>query len=140
MKYGDIINLPHHVSRTHPQMSMIDRAAQFSPFAALTGYGDAIDEAARHTQERIELDEDELLEIERRLREAYAIGVPVEITHFVPDDQKDGGAYIETSGLIKKLDPINQTVRMADGESIDIEDILTVSLQHLSHEPGVGRV
>lgn len=94
--YDDIINLPHHVSNKHPQMSMLDRAAQFSPFAALTGYGDAIDEAARVTEAQVELDDSERQEIDRVLREAYETGGPVEITHFVPDGRSicgDGGGY-----------------------------------------------
>ena len=107
--YDDIINQPHHVSNKHPQMSMLDRAAQFSPFAALTGYGDAIDEEARVTQAQVEFDDSERQEIDRVLREMYETGCPVEITHFVLDGRKAGGVYAVTTGVIKALDSVNRT-------------------------------
>lgn len=121
--YDDIINLPHHVSKKHPQMSMLDRAAQFSPFAALTGYGDAIDEAARVTEAQIELDDSERQEIDRVLREAYETGSPVEVTHFVPDERKAGGAYVVTAGVIKAIDPVSRVVELQSRVKIRIDSI-----------------
>ena len=121
--YDDIINLPHHVSKKHPQMSMLDWAAQFSPFAALTGYGDAIDEAARVTEAQIELDDSERQEIDRVLREAYETGSPVEVTHFIPDERKAGGAYVVTAGVIKAIDPVNRTVELQGRVKIRIDRI-----------------
>ena len=121
--YDDIIDLPHHVSKKHPQMSMLDRAAQFSPFAALTGYGDAIDEAARVTEAQIELDDSERQEIDRVLREAYETGSPVEITHFIPDERKAGGAYVVTAGVIKAIDPVNRVVELKSRVKIRIDRI-----------------
>ena len=104
-------------------MSMLDRAAQFSPFAALTGYGDAIDEAARVTEAQIELDDSERQEIDRVLREAYETGSPVEITHFVPDERKAGGAYVVTAGVIKAIDPVNCVVELQSRVKIRIDSI-----------------
>ncbi len=121
--YDDIINLPHHVSKKHPQMSMLDRAAQFSPFAALTGYGDAIDEAARVTEAQIDLDDSERQEIDRVLREAYETGCPVEVTHFIPDERKAGGAYVVTAGVIKAIDPVNRMVELQSKVKIQIDTI-----------------
>lgn len=121
--YDDIINLPHHVSKKHPQMAMLDRAAQFSPFAALTGYGDAIDEAARATEVQIEIDDSERQEIDRILREAYETGRPVEITHFVPDERKAGGAYSVTAGVIKAIDPVNRIVTFQNKVKIEMDTI-----------------
>ena len=121
--YDDIINLPHHVSKKHPQMSILDRAAQFSPFAALTGYGDAIDEAARVTQAQIELDDSERQEIDSVLREAYETGSPVEITNFVPDGRKAGGEYAVTAGVIKAIDPVNRVVELQNRVKIRIDSI-----------------
>ena len=121
--YDDIINLPHHVSEKHPQMSMLDRAAQFSPFAALTGYGDAIDEAARVTEAQIELDDNERQEIDRILREVYETGSPVEVTHFVPDERKAGGAYVVTAGVIKAIDPVSRVVEFQSRVKIRIDSI-----------------
>ena len=104
--YDDIISLPHHVSAKHPQMPLIDRAAQFSPFAALTGLGAALDETARLTDARIELSEERKEEINlalRRLQEQTASGEApeVEITWFCTDDKKSGGAYITTAGTLR---------------------------------------
>ncbi len=121
--FDDIINLPHHISKKHPQMSMLDRAAQFSPFAALTGYSDAIDEAARVTEEQVELDDSQRQEIDRVLREAYEMGRPVEITYFVPDERKAGGAYVVTAGVIKAIDPVSRVVELQSRVKIRIDSI-----------------
>ena len=122
--YSDIIDYPHHVSRTHPQMSMHDRAAQFSPFAALTGFDAAVAEEARVTDRRIELEEDErqrLNDIEEQPE--------VSITYFVPDERKDGGAYVTKTGALKKIDEYEHVLIMTDGVRIPIREIIEVSLE-----------
>ena len=127
-KYDDIINLPHHRSKTHPHMALIDRAAQFAPFAALTGYGDAIDETARLTEVRPDLDEQQLAELNARL--VQIMGQPntvVWLTYFVPDEKKSGGRYEQTEGTIKKIDAISKVIMTDRGERISIENIVELS-------------
>ena len=130
-RYADIINLPHHVSKNHPQMSMADRAAQFSPFAALTGHDAAIAEAARLTDERPILDESVMLEISDRLQAAAAApSIALNIVYFVPDARKTGGRYEEATGRIKKLLPHESLIIMEDGRKIKVEDVVAVAIQH----------
>lgn len=127
--YDDIINLPHHQSTIHAHMSALDRAAQFSPFAALTGHGDAISETARLTDARLELDETKKEELDGRLqmiREHLAMKPEVAITYFVPDAKKEGGSYLRTTGTVKKLDDMGHKVIMTDGTSIPMEDIYEI--------------
>ena len=124
-KYKDIIDLPHHVSDVHPQMSMINRAAQFSPFAALTGYDDAIEETARLTDSRIELTEAEEDEISRKLGRLQRWDT-VELTWFVPDKRKGGGRYNAERMVIKQVVAAEGKVNLADGRSVDIKDIIDV--------------
>jgi len=124
-KYKDIIDLPHHVSDVHPQMSMINRAAQFSPFAALTGYDDAIEETARLTDSRIELTEAEEDEISRKLGRLQR-GDTVELTWFVPDKRKGGGRYNAERMVIKQVVAAEGKANLADGRSVDIKDIIDV--------------
>jgi hypothetical protein len=128
-QYDDIINLPHHVSTKHPQMPLIDRAAQFAPFAALTGYDAAVKETARLTDERIELDEytmdalrDRLQMIADRLEENPEITV----TYFQPDAKKEGGAYITAAGTVKKIDEYEQAVVMTHGMAIPFDEIVSI--------------
>ncbi|MEG0485253.1 MAG: hypothetical protein RR576_07380 [Oscillospiraceae bacterium] len=127
--YDDIINLLHHVSTAHPQMSILDRAAQFSPFAALTGYDDAVKETARLTDTKIELDEYEKTILNERLRlvtdciEEYP---EITITYYKPDSRKNGGAYITVTGCVKKIDDFEKTVYMTDGMVISIEEIFEI--------------
>ena len=126
-KYADMIHLPHPVSKRHPQMSMADRAAQFSPFAALNGHDAAIAEAARITTERPILDESVKVEISNLLQ--AAVGQPqteLNITSFVPDARKAGGRYIEISGSIRKLIPHEKQVVIQDGTRIPIENIIAI--------------
>ena len=128
-KYDDIINLPHHVSLTRPRMSMIERAAQFSPFQALTGYGAAVDEAGRWTEEKVELADNQKEALDERLqllRESWAEHPSVTVTFFKPDLLKDGGSYETASGPIKKIDQIERALVMADGQIIPIDDIFAV--------------
>ena len=118
-KYKDMLHLPHPVSATHPRMSLQNRAAQFSPFAALTGYDDALRERARLTDRFIELDEDRKQELDRQLyyiHEHLAQKPPVKITYFVPDFQKDGGSYRTLEGYIQKIDETAMKIFMNDTE------------------------
>ncbi|MCD7842062.1 MAG: YolD-like family protein [Lachnospiraceae bacterium] len=125
--YQDIINLPHHVSQKRPHMSMTDRAAQFSPFAALTGYDAAVKETARLTDQRMELNEEEQQKISERLtllKSHLNESQVVEITYFVPDERKSGGEYCTVTGVVKKLDEFLRTLIMMDGTWIPVEEIV----------------
>ena len=128
-KYGDILNMPHHVSATRPQMPMSDRAAQFSPFAALTGYDAAIKETGRLTDIKIELDDEELnnLNLKFQLLVEHLEDEPeVAITYFKADERKAGGAYLEATGIVKKLDDFERLITMQDGTKIPMDDILSI--------------
>lgn len=128
-KYEDIINLPHHVSPTRPPMSNWDRAAQFSPFAALTGHDEAIRECARRTESRIEQAEDakDALDGKLRILSENIDGWPeVSICYFVPDDKKAGGAYRCLCGRVKKLDEYERLLITLEGEKIRIDDIFSL--------------
>ena len=128
-KYDKIINLPHHVSSTRPHMSMIDRAAQFSPFAALTGYDAAVKETARLTEQKIELDEYEKAALDQRilLLQEHLKELPeVTITHFVPDEHKDGGKYVSITEAVKKIDTYEKQIVLVDKSKISIENILSI--------------
>ena len=128
-EYDDIIGLPHHVSSTRPHMPMLDRAAQFQPFRALTGYEDAVQETARYTDEKVELTEDEkaLLDMElQRLSDDIANRPQVTLTCFRTDKKKSGGAYVTTTGRLKKIDDLEGTLILASGERIVIEDIIEI--------------
>ena len=121
-KYDDIINLPHH-------KSMIDRAAQFSPFAALPCYGDAVKETARITDAKIELDESEKALINEKLlmiAEHLDNKPLVSITYFNPDTKKKGGEYLTITGTVKKLDVYNNQIKMTDGTTVKFDDIISV--------------
>ena len=128
-KYEGIINLPHHVSETRPQMPMSDRAAQFAPFAALTGYDSAIKETGRLTDERIELDEEALIALNMRyqlLMDALDEEPEVEITYFKPDERKAGGEYVSVTGAVKKVDDFERLITMQDGSKIPMDDVLSI--------------
>jgi len=127
--YDDMINLPHHRSASHLHMSAHDRAAQFSPFAALTGYDSAITETARLTDTKVELDEYSKADINERLsiiQEQTDEQPEVAITYFQPDKKKSGGAYITVSGCVKKIDDYERTVVMQDATTIPIDDIFAI--------------
>ena len=131
-KYDDIINLPHHVSKTRPHMKIIGRAAQFSPFAALTGYDAAVKETARLTDKRVELDEymkdaisHKLQIIEERLEEHPEIA----ITYFQPDVKKNGGSYVTAISTTKNIDKYERLVVMTDGTIIPIDEIISIDGQ-----------
>ena len=130
-EYEDIIALPHHVSASHPQMSLADRAAQFSPFAALTGYEDAIDESARLTEEQIELDEHAREELDAKLRQIRECGEAhpeITVTYFQKDARKDGGAYVTLTGRVKKIDEYARMISFMDGTAVRIENILQCTI------------
>lgn len=123
-KYDDIIGLEHHVSKTHPHMSVADRAAQFAPFAALTGYEEVIDEAGRLTQQRIQVDEDRLAELDDALRAVLAQGGAVKLVYFAEDDRKEGGSYRTIVGRIRKVVEVGRRLIMEDGTAISTDCII----------------
>ena len=130
-KYEDIINLPHHISKKHPQMSLEARSAQFAPFAALTGYDAAVKEAARLTAERIEIDEDLKIIIDEKIQKikrnlSLNINQNVLITYFIPDLKKSGGRYVSKKGNVRKIDEYRQLIILEDKTEIPIEEIIEI--------------
>ena len=128
-RYDEIMGLPHHVSKTRPQMPMSDRAAQFAPFAALTGYDAAIKETGRLTVERIELDVEALSALDMKyqlLMEALDEAPEVTITYFQPDERKAGGKYLTATGAVKKVDDYERLITMQDGAKIPMDDVLSI--------------
>lgn len=128
-KYDEIMGLPHHVSKTRQQMPMSDRAAQFAPFAALTGYDAAIKETGRLTDERIELDVEALSALDMKyqlLMEALDEAPEVTITYFQPDERKAGGKYVSAVGAVKKIDDFERRITMRDGTRIPMDDVLSI--------------
>ena len=124
--YDDIIHLPHHVSKVHPHMPLRDRAAQFSPFAALVGYEEVVAEAARRTTAKRELDESEKTELDRRLAviaSHLAERPEIEVEYFVRDARKDGGEYVTKKGVVARILPVARKLVLADGTEIRVEDI-----------------
>ena len=124
--YDDIIHLPHHVSTEHPQMPLRDRAAQFSPFAALVGYEDVVEESARRTSLKRELDESEKAELDRRLAVVashLAEKPEIEVEYFVRDARKDGGKYVSGRGVVVRILPVERKLVLSDGTVIPLEDI-----------------
>ena len=125
-KYDDIIGLPHPTSARHPRMPISDRAAIFSPFAALSGHSAALAETARLTDQKIELDEDTKAELDRKqavLLEHIGEQPEVTVTWFQSDERKDGGAYVTVTGRLKKIDEVGRTLTLLDGTSIPLEDV-----------------
>lgn len=126
--YSDIIDHPHHISINHPQMAPEKRAAQFSPFAALTGYEDAVEEEARFVDEDLIFTEDRFLELDNtlsRIREQLAKGEHpfVSMICFREDEKKEGGSYQSVRGSLKKLDEYERKLILEDGESIALETV-----------------
>lgn len=129
-KYDDIINMPHHVSKKHPQMSLYARSAQFAPFAALTGYEEAVKETARETENELDIDDELKAILDDKLQliiEQKDNKPEVSITYFVKDKKKKGGAYITKTGIVKKIDSYNQILSLADNTEIPIKDIIDIS-------------
>lgn len=128
-RYDEIINLPHHVSKTRPQMPMSDRAAQFAPFAALTGYDSAIKETGRLTDEKIEMDEEALNILNMKFQilvDSLDDEPEVTFTYFKPDERKAGGAYLEVIGTVKKVDDFERLIVMQNGTKMPMDDILNI--------------
>lgn len=124
--YEDIVDLPHHVSKKHPQPTMADRAARFAPFAAITGYEEMVLEEARITDDRIELDENSKAALNEKLNmilEFIDEQPEVSITYFEPDKRKAGGAYVTVTGTVKRIDEYEHLVIMTVGKKINIDDI-----------------
>ncbi len=127
--YEDIINLPHHVSPKHPQMSMEDRAAQFSPFAALNGHESVISETGRLTERKIELAEDARAELDFKqsvLAEMAGEQPAVNVIYFEPDARKSGGKYVTACGRLRKLDEYERILVLTDGTKISLDDVLDI--------------
>lgn len=132
-KYDDIIHLPHPVSKKHHQMPVTDRAAQFSPFAALTGHGAAVKETARLTDKKLELDESTKRRLDEQLQILMNqlqqnIYVTVKITYFVPDKKKKGGAYYTIKDKVKKIDTYRRSILMLEGTAVPMDDIADMEL------------
>lgn len=128
-EYDDIIHLPHHVSSKRPQMPMLDRAAQFSPFAALTGYGDAIRETGRMTGDKMDLSDDERESLDRKqqiLLEKIDKRPSLTVTYFVPDAKKSGGAYLTKNGNLKQLNALERWMLLTDGTKIPLDDVVEI--------------
>lgn len=126
-KYKNLIGEPHHVSPYRPRMRNGDRAAQFAPFAALSGFGNAIDETARLTDRKIELDEGEKEELDRvlmRLAGKIKEQPAVTVTYFIPDERKAGGKYITADKLLKKIDTVHRQMIFTDGTAVNADDVL----------------
>ena len=131
-KYDDIIALPHPEPRTHPRMSLHDRAAQFSPFAALTGHSAAIAETGRLTDSRITLDESEMTRVDtelQHLQELLPSRPTVSITYFVPDERKAGGSYQTVTGTVRRIDTVNGVLLLADRREVPIADIFDITIK-----------
>ena len=124
--YDDIISLPHHVSARHPHMPVSDRAAQFAPFAALTGYDAALRETARLTDRKSEQTEDAKAVLDRKqqlLLESAEAHPPVTVTFFKPDGWKSGGCYVTVAGRFRKIDPLKRLLVLTDKTCIPLDDI-----------------
>ena len=125
-KYDDIINLPHHQSKNRPHMSMADRAAQFSPFAALTGYDEAVKETARLTDRKQELSEEDMAALSAKmalLKERISKQPEVTVTYFIPDGKKVGGAYSTICGKVKRIDDFERTLTLTNQTIVPLDDI-----------------
>ena len=129
--YRDIMDMPHHVSQSRPHMPMRNRAAQFAPFAALTGYEEAVRETARLTESKAELCEDDAEELNKKIRligERIAAEPYCEVTYFVPDQRKSGGEYITVSGNVRFIEEATRQMIFCDGLRIPIDDIVKISI------------
>lgn len=132
MLYDDIINLPHFVSKKYPQMSIYDRAAQFGRFSPLNGYDEAVEETARHTEDRIEIDAELQLHLNEKLQEIQRnieIAPEATFTYFVPDEKKQGGKYETITGNVKKIDSYTQNIIFTDMRQIPIREIIKIEIK-----------
>lgn len=132
-KYDDIINLSRPISKKYKPMSLYDRAAQFAPFAALTGHEEEIKETARLTDNKIELDEDEKINLNEKIKYIMMnmdMDIQVKITYFVPDEKKTGGEYRTKTGIIKKVDEYGRKVIMKDKQIIAMDCIINIEIEN----------
>lgn len=137
LTYDDIIHLPHHVSKRHRPMSLEKRAAQFAPFAALTGYDAAIDETARHTDSFVEIESDAALSLDQKIMQLQALlespsekGLPtVTLTYFKPDSRKSGGSYETLQGEVKRIDASQREILMKNGTHVSVPKIVDLFLE-----------
>ena len=132
-KYADILSLPHHVSPTRRRMSMAERAAQFSPFAALAGYGEAIQETGRVVERQAELSEDEKAVLDRTQQDILGMleqgGHPaVKIIYFQPDWKKDGGRYVTVYGVVKRVDEVQRHIVLSDERVVPFDALWEVEI------------
>ena len=131
-EYDDIINLPHHQSTKHKHMRNYQRAAQFAPFAALTGYDTAIDETARLTNEKLELSEEQQEYLNQQIQlliECILKKPQARITYFVPDARKSGGEYVTITGNVRRVDDYNRKIVFADGLTVNIDDVWSIKIK-----------
>ena len=131
-KYDDIINLPHHVSKTRNPMSLYNRAAQFAPFAALTGYDDAIEETARLTETKVELSDELKNDLNQKInfiKNNIKVHPEITIKYFVRDNKKSGGIYKSLTSIIKKVDDFNKCLIFADNTNVYFDDIISITWQ-----------
>ena len=136
--YDDILHLPHPTSKRHPRMPIVDRAAQFSPFAALTGHKAAIEETARVTDRRIELDEDAKEQLDQMLQlllERIDEQPEITVTWFSPDKKKAGGQYHTATGKLKRIDTQESRLILTDGNQIPLEDLLEIRSESFQDDP-----
>ena len=136
--YDDILHLPHPTSNRHPRMPIVDRAAQFSPFAALTGHGAAIEETARVTDRRIELDEDAKEQLDQTLQlllERMDEQPEITVTWFSPDKKKAGGQYHTATRKLKRIDSREGRLILTDGNQIPLEDLLEIRSESFQDDP-----
>lgn len=128
-RYNDIINLPHYQSKKRPHMSTYDRAAQFSPFSALTGHDEAIKETARLTDKKTELDETAKTILNEKftfIMEHIYDQPEITVTYFIPDSLKSGGMYVDYTGKVKKYDYLNRVLYFTDNTEIKVDDIIEI--------------
>jgi hypothetical protein len=129
-KYDHIINMPHHVSKNRKKMTLSDRAAQFAPFAALTGYEDSIKESARIVDKQIILSNEDMNKISNRLnyiKENIDKSIEINVTYFILDNKKDGGSYKNKIGVIRSIDDVNKTIQFVDRQIIEINKIIKIT-------------
>ena len=127
--YDDMINMPCPTSQRHPRMPRADRAAQFAPFAALTGYDAAIDETGRLTDQKIDISEDmrEKLDLKQNFLSDIIDEQPeISVTYFVPDKKKSGGAYVTLNGRLKQIDEYEQLIMLTDGKKIPSQEVYSI--------------
>lgn len=131
-RYDDIINLPHHQSTKRTHMSTHDRAAQFAPFAALKGYEEAVIETARHTDSKAVLDENQIEQIDATLQyiaDNLNSNININVTYYLPDKYKAGGAYLEYSGRVKRIEPLARVIEFDNGFQIYIDDVFNIEIE-----------